>query len=166
MSLLSPEPGLLFWMMLSFGIVLFVLAKYGFPIILKMVETRRNYIEESLQSARKAQEELARVKETGEALLAHTRKEQALILKETARKKDILIEQAREEARLEAEKIIVAARDQIYAEKEEAIRSIRNEVSRLSVDLAERVLREKLITNEDQMGMIDRLLDEIEISKS
>lgn len=166
MSLLSPEPGLLFWMMLSFGIVLFVLAKYGFPIILKMVETRHNYIEESLQSARKAQEELAQVKETGEALLANTRKEQALILKETTRKKDILIEQAREEARLEAEKIIVAARDQIYAEKEEAIRSIRNEVSRLSIDLAERVLREKLITNEDQMGMIDRLLDEIEISKS
>lgn len=166
MSLLSPEPGLLFWMMLSFGIVLFVLAKYGFPIILKMVETRRNYIEESLQSARKAQEELAQVKETGEALLANTRKEQALILKETTRKKDILIEQAREEARLEAEKIIVAARDQIYAEKEEAIRSIRNEVSRLSIDLAERILREKLITNEDQMGMIDRLLDEIEISKS
>lgn len=166
MSLLSPEPGLLFWMMLSFGIVLFVLAKYGFPIILKMVETRHNYIEESLQSARKAQEELAQVKETGEALLANTRKEQALILKETTRKKDILIEQAREEARLEAEKIIVAARDQIYAEKEEAIRSIRNEVSRLSVDLAERILREKLITNEDQMGMIDRLLDEIEISKS
>lgn len=166
MSLLSPEPGLLFWMMLSFGIVLFVLAKYGFPIILKMVETRHNYIEESLQSARKAQEELAQVKETGEALLANTRKEQALILKETTRKKDILIEQAREEARLEAEKIIVAARDQIYAEKEEAIRSIRNEVSRLSIDLAERILREKLITNEDQMGMIDRLLDEIEISKS
>ncbi len=166
MSLLSPEPGLLFWMMLSFGIVLFVLAKYGFPIILKMVDTRHNYIEESLQSARKAQEELARVKETSEALLAHTRKEQALILKETARKKDILIEQAREEARLEAEKIIVTARDQIHAEKEEAILSIRKEVSRLSIDLAERILRDKLITNEDQMGMIDRLLDEIEISKS
>ena len=166
MSLLSPEPGLLFWMMLSFGIVLFVLAKYAFPIILKMVDTRHNYIEESLQSARKAQEELARVKETGEALLANTRKEQALILKETTRKKNILIEQAREEARLEAEKIIVSAREQIHAEKEEAIRSIRNEVSRLSVDLAERILREKLTTNEDQMRMIDRLLDEIEISKS
>ena len=166
MSLLSPEPGLLFWMMLSFGIVLFVLAKYGFPIILKMVDTRHNYIEESLQSARKAQEELARVKETGDTLLAKTRKEQAEILKEITRKKDILIEQAREEARREAEKIIVSARDQIHAEKEEALRSIRNEVSRLSVDLAERILREKLITKEDQMDMIDRLLDEIEISKS
>ncbi|MCE5204524.1 MAG: F0F1 ATP synthase subunit B [Porphyromonadaceae bacterium] len=166
MSLLSPEPGLLFWMMLSFGIVLFVLAKYGFPIILKMVDTRQNYIEESLQSARKAQEELARVKETGETLLANTRKEQAEILKETIRKKDILMEKAKEEARLEADKIIVAARDQINAEKEMAIRSIRNEVSRLSVDLAERILREKLVTNKDQMEMIDRLLDEIEISKS
>ena len=118
MSLLSPEPGLLFWMMLSFGIVLLVLAKYGFPVILKMVDTRHNYIEESLRSARKAQEELARVKETGEALLANTRKEQAEILKETIRKKDVLIEKAKEEARTEAEKIIAAARDQIHAEKE------------------------------------------------
>lgn len=166
MSLLSPEPGLLFWMMLSFGIVLFVLVKYGFPIILKMVDTRHNYIEESLRSARKAQEELARVKETGEALLAKTRKEQAEILKETSQKKELMIEKAREEARVEAEKIIVAARDQIHAEKEEAIRSIRNEVSRLSIDLTERILREKLVTNEDQMRMIDRLLDEVEISKS
>ena len=118
MSLLSPEPGLLFWMMLSFGIVLFVLGKYGFPVILKMVDKRYNYIEESLQSARKAQEELARVKETGEALLIQARKDQALILKETARKNEILIVQAREEAQKEAEKIIIAARNQIQTEKE------------------------------------------------
>lgn len=166
MSLLSPDPGLLFWMLLSFGIVLFVLGKYGFPIILKMVDKRHNYIEESLQYAREAQEELAKVKETGEALLAQTRKEQALILKETARKNDILIEYAKEEARKEADKIIIAARNQIQAEKEESIRTIRNEVSRLSIDLAERILREKLITNEDQMRIIDRLIEEIEISKS
>lgn len=166
MSLLSPEPGLLFWMMLSFGIVLFVLGKYGFPVILKMVDKRYNYIEESLQSARKAQEELARVKETGEALLIQARKDQALILKETARKNEILIVQAREEAQKEAEKIIIAARNQIQAEKEEAIRSIRNEVSRLSIDLTERILREKLSTNEDQLRLIDRLFEEIEISNS
>jgi F-type H+-transporting ATPase subunit b len=166
MSLLSPEPGLLFWMMLSFGIVLFVLGKYGFPVILKMVDKRYNYIEESLQSARKAQEELARVKETGEALLIQARKDQALILKETARKNEILIVQAREEAQKEAEKIIIAARNQIQTEKEEAIRSIRNEVSRLSIDLTERILREKLSTNEDQLRLIDRLFEEIEISNS
>ena len=166
MSLLSPEPGLLFWMMLSFGIVLFVLGKYGFPVILKMVDKRYNYIEESLQSARKAQEELARVKETGEALLIQARKDQALILKETARKNEILIVQAREEAQKEAEKIIIAARNQIQTEKEEAIRSIRNEVSRLSIDLTERILREKLSTNEEQLRLIDRLFEEIEISNS
>jgi F-type H+-transporting ATPase subunit b len=153
-------------MMLSFGIVLFVLGKYGFPVILKMVDKRYNYIEESLQSARKAQEELARVKETGEALLIQARKDQALILKETARKNEILIVQAREEAQKEAEKIIIAARNQIQTEKEEAIRSIRNEVSRLSIDLTERILREKLSTNEDQLRLIDRLFEEIEISNS
>src|SRR5690606_25428543 len=110
MSLLSPEPGLLFWMMLSFGIVLFVLGKYGFPVILNMVDKSYNYIEESLQSARKAQEELARVKETGEALLIQARKDQAFSLKETARKNESLIVQAREEAQKEAEKIIIAPR--------------------------------------------------------
>ena len=84
MSLLTPEPGLLFWMLISFGITVFLLVKFGFPMILKSVEKRKNYIEESLLAARKAHEELAGIKETSEAILAQTRKEQADILKEAA----------------------------------------------------------------------------------
>ncbi|WP_313380560.1 F0F1 ATP synthase subunit B [Proteiniphilum saccharofermentans] len=166
MSLLTPEPGLLFWMLISFGITVFVLAKFGFPAILKSVEKRRNYIEESLLAARKAHEELAGIKETGEAILAQARKEQADILKEASLKREMMMEKAREEARMESEKLIASARQQIGAEKEEALRSIRNEAATLSLALAERILREKLGTEQEQKKMIDRLLNEMDISKS
>lgn len=166
MSLLTPEPGLLFWMLLSFGIVVLVLAKYGFPVILNMVDQRNKYIEESLLSAQKAREELTKVKETSEGLLTKTRIEQASILREASKLRDTMIEKAKDEARLESDKLIVAARKQIEAEKEEALRTIRNEVASLSVDLTEKILRKKLGTKEEQMSLIDSLLEEIDFSKS
>lgn len=166
MSLLTPEPGLLFWMTISFGIVLIILVKYGFPPILKSVEKRNNFIEESLQSARAANEELTKVKESGEKLLADTRKEQKALLKEADSLRELIISEAKESAKKESEKIMEKARVQINAEKEEALKSIRSEVTKLSIALTEKILREKMSNEEEQMGMIDRLLDEIEISKS
>src|SRR5690554_441957 len=166
MSLLTPEPGLLFWMTISFGIVVVILVKYGFPVILKSVEKRNNYIEESLKSAREANEELAKVKETSEIILADARKEQKAILKEAAMLSEKIMNEARENAVTESEKILAKARAQINAEKEEALKSIRSEVTNLSISLTEKILREKLSSEKEQMGMIDRLLEEIEISKS
>lgn len=166
MSLLTPEPGLLFWMTISFGIVVVILVRYGFPTILQSVEKRNNYIEESLKSAREANEELAKVKETSELILADARKEQKVILKEAARLSEQIMNEAREKAAVESDKMITKARTQINAEKEEALKSIRSEVTKLSVALTEKILREKLSSEKEQMGMIDRLLDEIEISKS
>lgn len=166
MSLLTPEPGLVFWMLISFGVVVFVLAKYGFPVILQMVEKRKNYIENSLLSAQKAHEELAKIEEKSEALLAKARQEQTEILNETSKIREQMIKKAQDEARQESEKMITAAREQVRLEKEDAIRSIRNEITSLSVDIAEKILREKLGTEEEQMNMIDRLLDEMNIPKS
>ncbi len=166
MSLLTPEAGLLFWMMISFGIVLLILARYGFPVILKAVEKRKNYIEASLVAAREAQEELGKVVQTGERMLAEARRDQHAILKETTRLKEKLIEEARAAAAAESEKMLASARKKIEAEKEEALRTIRREVSTLSVELAERILREKLGDEQEQMKMIDRLLDEVDISKA
>ncbi len=166
MSLLTPEPGLLFWMMISFGIVLLILVRYGFPVILKSVEKRKNYIDASIQAAREAQEELGKVVETGERMLAEARKEQHAILKETNRLKQQLIEEARAGAAAESEKMLAAVQRKIESEREEALRSIRSELSTLSVQLAERILRERLGDEQEQMKMIDRLLDEVELSKS
>lgn len=152
-------------MMISFGIVLLILARYGFPVILKAVEKRKNYIEASLVAAREAQEELGKVVQTGERMLAEARRDQHAILKETTRLKEQLIEEARAAAAAESEKMLALARKKIEAEQEEALRTIRREVSTLSVELAERILREKLGDEQEQMKMIDRLLDEVDISK-
>jgi len=166
MALLLPESGLLFWMLLSFGIVVLILAKFGFPIIIKMVESRKTYIDESLLIAKQTYEQMAVVKAQGETIVDNARKEQVKIMNDAAQTRDMLIKDAKEKAGVEAAKLIEEARKQILAEKEDAIRDIRRQVAELSVDIAEKVLRGQLEKKSEQMSMIDRLLDEINISKS
>lgn len=166
MSLLTPDSGLLFWMLISFGIVVFVLAKFGFPIILKMVEERTNFIEESLLKAEKARTELDSVKVEAELILEKARNEHQKIMNEASQLREALIQEAKTKAIGEADKIIENARLQIQSEKEVAIRDIRKQVAGLSVDIAEKVLRNKLDKKEEQLGLIQRLIDEMNISKS
>ncbi|HEY5591660.1 MAG TPA: F0F1 ATP synthase subunit B [Paludibacter sp.] len=166
MSLLLPESGLLFWMLLSFGAVVFILTKYGFPVIIKMVESRKTYIDESLLIAKQAYEQMAKVKAEGEVIVDNARREQVKILNDATATRDLLIKDAKDKAHLEGVKLIDEARKQILIEKEDAIRDIRRQVAELSVDIAEKVLRGKLEKKDEQMNMINRLLDEINISKS
>lgn len=166
MSLLTPEPGLVFWMSLSFGIVAFILIKYGFPVILQMVNKRKSYIDNALLAAKQAHEELEKVKENSQTILEQTRLEQAKILEAAAQSHDRMLKEAKECAHIEANKIIKDAQKQIEIEKENAVRAIRSEIASLSVSVAEKILREKLNTEEEQSKMINRLMDEVIISKS
>jgi len=166
MALLLPESGLLFWMLISFGIVVFILAKFGFPVIIKMVESRKTYIDESLLIAKQTYEQMAVVKAQGETIVDNARKEQVKIMNEAAQMRDQLVKDAKEKAGIEAAKLVEEARKQILIEKEDAIRDIRRQVAELSVDIAEKVIRGQLDNKDEQMGMINRLLDEINISKS
>lgn len=163
-SLLTPDPGLLFWMIIAFGIVLFILSKYVFPVILDKLESRKRYIDESISAAKEAYEELEQVKVKNEKLITEAKKEYALILSRAAEKRDLMINTAKENAIKEADIIVQNARKQILHEKEEALTSIRREVAILSVDIAEKVLRERLKEKEEQMSMIERLVDEINLS--
>ncbi len=166
MNLLTPDFGLTFWMLISFGVVVFVLVKFGFPIILNSVEERKNYIDESLLIAKQAREELESVKADSQAIIDKAHNEQAQILSEATALRTKIINEAKEMAMGEANKIITDARSQILLEKEDALRQIRQEVAMLSVDIAEKVLRNKLDNSQSQMDMIDRLLDEVNIPKS
>ena len=161
MSLLLPDTGLLFWMLLSFGVVFIVLAKYGFPVITKMVENRKAYIDQSMEAAREANTKLAKIKEDSEALVASANREQGRILREAMQERDKIIADARKQAEIAAQKELVEVKKQIQQEKEEAIRDIRRQVAVLSVDIAEKVIRKNLDEKEEQMAMIDRMLDEI-----
>ena len=161
MSLLLPDSGLLFWMFLSFGIVFVVLAKYGFPIIVKMVEGRKTYIDQSLEVAREANAQLSKLKEQGEALVVAANKEQGRILKEAMQERDKIIHEARKQAEAAAQKELDEVKKQIQIEKDEATRDIRRQVAILSVDIDEKVIRKNLDDKREQMEMIDRMLDEV-----
>ena len=104
MGLLQPESGLLFWMVISFGVVFVLLAKFGFPVITRMVEERRVYVEKSLEAAKQANEQLAGIKSESEALLQKAREEQMRILNEAAAAKQRIIEEAKAQAQNEGQK--------------------------------------------------------------
>ena len=154
MGLLTPDPGLLFWMVITFGVVFFILAKYGFPVILKTVEDRKAYIDNSLKAAREANEQLANVKVEGEKILAQAREEQHRILSEAAATRDRIIKDAQEKAFAEGNRLMEEMKKQIETEKESAIRDIRRQVAVLSVGIAEKIMRNKLADEKEQAALI------------
>ncbi|MDD7258397.1 MAG: F0F1 ATP synthase subunit B [Prevotellaceae bacterium] len=165
MSLLLPDTGLLFWMTLVFLIVFSILWKFGFPVIIKMVNDRKAYIDESLKKAHEANERLENIKQESESLLQEAREKQAQILKEAAQARDSIVENAQEKARAEGDRLLGEAKAEIESQKKKAISEIREQVATLSVQIAEKVLCQKLATDKEQNDMIDRLLDEVTANK-
>lgn len=165
MGLLTPDPGTLFWMVICFGVMFFILAKYAFPVIIGMVDKRKKFIDSSLEAARQANEQLQQVKAEANALLAQAQQQQTAILKEAAATRDQLIADARARAREEAQKALDETRHQIAAEKESAINDIRRQVAVLSVAVAEKILRKELSDDKEQQDFINRMIAEIEPDK-
>jgi len=161
MDLLIPDSGLLFWMGLVFLIVLAILWKYGFPVITNMVAERKAFIDDSLRKAHEANERLANIQKEGESILQEAREKQALILKEAASARDAIVEQAQAKARQEGNRLLDEAKASIEQEKMQAISEIRSQVATLSVEIAEKILRQKLEKDKAQMDLIDRMLDEV-----
>ena len=161
MSLLLPDSGLLFWMVIIFAIVFFILANFGFPVITKMLDKRRDYIDSSLRLAREADEKMGRMMEEQSRMIAQAREEQNRILKEAAQARDNIVRKAQEQAQDEARKILDEARVKIEAEKESALREIRSQTAMLSVKVAEKVLRQQLSTDKAQIDLVYRMLDEV-----
>jgi F-type H+-transporting ATPase subunit b len=165
MDLFTPDAGLLFWMLLSFGVVFFVLAKWGFPVITRMVDDRKRYIDESLEAAREANEKLAHIKTESEAILKEAREEQAKILKEATLTRDRIIEEAREKARLEGQRLLEETRIQLNNEKEAAMRDIRRQTTEIAIGVAEKIMRNNLTTERQHMDLVERLVEEVEKKK-
>ena len=161
MSLITPDFGLFFWMTVVFLVVLFVLWKWGFPVIVKMVEERKAYIDESLRKAHEANERLANIQKEGESILQEARAKQAQILKEAAETRDAIVEKAQDKAKAEGARLLEEARVAIEQEKKAAIADIRQQVATLSVEIAEKVLRQNLKDDKAQMDLIDRMLDDV-----
>ena len=164
-SILTPDLGLLFWMLLAFLVVFGVLAKFGFPAIINMVDERNKYIDESLRKAHEAQERLANIEKEGESILQEAREKQAQILKEAAETRDAMVEKAQEKARAEGARLLEDARVAIEQERKAAIADIRRQVATLSVEIAGKVLKQNLKDDKSQMDLIDRMLDDVSTDK-
>ena len=165
MDLLVPSTGLLFWMTITFLVVFFLLWKFGFPIITGMVKERQAFIDESLKKAHEANERLANIQKEGESILQEAREKQAQILKEAAETRDAIVEQAQNKARSEGARLLDEAKAAIEQEKKAAIADIRQQVAVLSVEIAEKVLRQNLKDDKAQMDLINRMLDEVSTDK-
>ena len=161
MDLMLPDTGLLFWMTVIFGLVLFILAKFGFPLITGMVEKRNKRINDSLEAARTAEQAISHLKEEQDRIIAETRTEQNKLMQEAAAERDRMIAQAQEQARVEAQKIMEDAKVRINQEKEAAMKELRNEVAKISLAIAEKVVRKDLASDAAQKDLVDRLVDEI-----
>lgn len=162
MSLVTPDFGLLFWMVVVFAILFVILAKVGFPVITGMVSKRQARINDSIRLAKEAEDKVKALAAEHDRMIEETRREQSRMLKEAAASRDATVAQAKDLARAEADKILSDARAQIDAEKEAALRDIRRQVAVLSIEVTQKVLRERLSQGGEQTALIDRMVEEAE----
>jgi F-type H+-transporting ATPase subunit b len=164
MELITPDFGLFFWMVLTFGILLFILKKYAWKPILNALKERERTIQERLDVAKKAKKELAEIEFGNEKIIALAKMERANILKEAQDKKKQIIEEAKEDARKQADKIFEETHRKIEKQKEEAMEDIKNQISSLSIEIAEKILKQKLSQDKEQKDYIRELVDKIEFN--
>lgn len=163
MGFVTPDYGTIFWMLIIFGIVLFILKKFAWVPILKALKDREKSIADALNTAEKARKEVAGLKASNDQIIAEARKEKDLILKEARDMKDRIISDAKVQANLEAQKSIEYARQQINAEKISAINDIREQVADLSILIAEKVIRKELENPQEQEKLVEDLLKDVKL---
>lgn len=164
MELVTPEFGTVFWMSLSFLMILFILKKFAWKPILSALKERETSIDNALRSADKAREEMEQLKADNEKIIKEAKNERDNLLKDARLVKNMIISEAKEKAITETEKIIEDARVKIESEKDAALDEIKNQIAIFSIEIAEKILKKKLESTKDQKDMINDLLDEIKLN--
>lgn len=162
--LVTPELGLIVWTTLVFCILFFLLAKFAWKPILKAVKDREASIEDALNAAEEATRKMTELKSNNEALLNEARLERDAMLKEARDVKDKIIAEAKVAANTEGDKIIAAAKETINHEKLAAITELKNQVATLSIEIAEKILKEELSSADKQKAMIDNVVKDINLN--
>ena len=165
-SLTTPAFGTIFWSALIFGLFFLILTKFAWKPILAAVKARDEMIRSSLESAEKAREDMLKLQSDNEAILRKAREEREVILKEAREVRDKLISEAKGKASEEAEKLVEKARAGIESEKRKALSEIHEQVASISVEIASRLLGEKLKQTGEQEKLIDNYLKEIDFNKN
>lgn len=164
MDLLIPSFGLIFWTLLAFLIVFFLLRKFAWGPILSSLNQREKGIADSLETAHRVKAEMAQMKNENEELMARAREERAQMIKEARETRDKMVNDAKEMAKVEANKIILDAQQQINAQKMAALTDVKNQVGKLVVEVTEKVLRKQLGSAEAQEAHIKDLIGEVKLN--
>lgn len=164
MELIKPAIGLIFWMCLTFGIVLFILKKFAWKPILKALKDREDSIQNALDTAKKAREEMSNLKADNEKIIAEAKTERDTILREARVIKDKMIIEAKDRAGKEAEKLVAIARENIQNEKMAAITELKNQVAHLSIEIAEKILKQELSEKDKQKSIVKNLLEDVKMN--
>ena len=162
MELFTPDFGLVFWMFVAFILLFLVLAKWGWPVIIKQMNDRADTIDKGVEDARKAKEQLDNARAEAQQYVKEAQARQAEMLREAAKMKSDIIEEARLEAQKAAQKEMDAARQAIDQARKEAELQFRNEVGLFSIDIAEKMVRARMSDDKAQTELVNKLLDEIE----
>ncbi len=162
MGLFKPEIGLVFWMLVAFLIILFILAKYAWPVIIQSIEQRAEFIDKGVRYTREAQQRLEEVDQKVQEILAEAHQKQLLSLQETERMKKEMVEKAKQEAAGEVKKMLEEAKISVERMKRDAEGQLKQQVSRLSLEIAEKVLRKDLAQDTAQMELVGKMLEELE----
>ena len=164
MDLITPQIGLIFWMVVTFVTVLFILKKFAWKPILSALNEREKNIQEALDTAKKAKEEMTALKSDNERLIQEARAERDAMLREARDTKDAIISESKSKAQAEANKIMAAARDTINTEKNAAITELKNQVASMSIEIAEKILRHELSNDEKQKALMENLIKDISVN--
>ncbi|HNV49487.1 MAG: F0F1 ATP synthase subunit B [Bacteroidales bacterium] len=164
MELVSPGLGLIFWMTLAFGVVLWILAKFAWKPIMKSIHEREKSIDNALEQAEEARQEMRNLQANSEEMIRQTKIEQDEVVKATARIKEKMIQDAKEKASAEAEVIIEKTRKQLELEKQAAMIDLKNQIGQLSIEIAEKLLNRELKDKSAQKDYLDELIKDIKLN--
>jgi F-type H+-transporting ATPase subunit b len=164
MELVKPEFGLIFWMSISFLIVVFLMRKFAWGPILSSLKERETSISDALNAAKKAKEEVANMTAENERILQEARNERDVLLREAREAKDQIINESRAKAQVEGDRLITLAREAITNEKMAAITDLKNQVAYLSIEIAEKMIRQKLSNDEQQKALVQEMLKDVKMN--
>jgi F-type H+-transporting ATPase subunit b len=164
MELVTPGIGLLFWMVICFGILLFILKKFVWKPLLSSIIQREKYIDESLVAADKAKEELANIKTEGEKILDEAKRQKNDIIAEGEKTKEKIIENAKKEAKDESNRLISKAKEMIKSERSKTLSEIKAKIADFSVEIAEKIIRQELTKDKEQKAYIQKMIEETKLN--
>lgn len=162
MELFTPDFGLIFWMFVAFGVLFLILWKFAWPVILKSVDSRADLTDKGVEYAQNAKEQLDHAQQSADELIKSAQRRQADMLREADRLKSQIVDEARTAAQAEAQKVMDAAQASIVQQQKEAEEALRGSVGAIALDIAQKVVQQRLADDEAQQQLVDKLLTEIE----